>query len=143
MFKSILLPVDLGNSQTSERAAQAAVGLAQSDGAALIVLNVVPDFGMALVGSYFDETHQAKMHEQADAQLAEWISQLDSGDLEVQGLVVSGSIYDQIINQANELGCDAIVLGAHRPELKDYLLGPNASRVVRHAAQSVFVIRDT
>ncbi len=142
MFKSILLPVDLGNTQTSTRAAQAAVKLAQNEDAALVVLNVVPDFGMALVGSYFDESHQAKMHEQADSQLAEWIGNLDCGDLEVQGLVVSGSIYDQIIQQANELGCDAIVLGAHRPELKDYLLGPNASRVVRHASQSVFVIRD-
>ena len=47
------------------------------------------------------------------------------------------------ILQANELGCDAIVIGAHRPELKDYLLGPNAPPVVRHADQPVFVIRET
>jgi hypothetical protein len=30
---------------------------------------------------------------------------------------------------------------AHSPDLKDYLLGPNAARVVRHANQSVMVIR--
>ena len=42
---------------------------------------------------------------------------------------------------ANRLGCDLIVVGAHRPELGDYLLGPNAARIVRHADQSVFVVR--
>jgi nucleotide-binding universal stress UspA family protein len=35
-----------------------------------------------------------------------------------------------------------IVLASHRPELKDYLLGPNAARVVRHAKCSVLVVRD-
>jgi nucleotide-binding universal stress UspA family protein len=43
---------------------------------------------------------------------------------------------------ADKLGCDAIVMAAHRPELRDYLLGPNAARVVRHANQSVLVVRD-
>jgi len=33
------------------------------------------------------------------------------------------------------------VLASHRPDLKDYLLGPNAARVVRHADRSVFVVR--
>ena len=56
--------------------------------------------------------------------------------------VAHGSIYHEIMRLADELGCDAIVLVAHRPELRDYLLGPNASRVVRHANQSVLVVRD-
>jgi nucleotide-binding universal stress UspA family protein len=56
--------------------------------------------------------------------------------------VAHGSIYDEILRLADKLGCDAIVMAAHRPELRDYLLGPNASRVVRHAKQSVLVVRD-
>jgi nucleotide-binding universal stress UspA family protein len=35
-----------------------------------------------------------------------------------------------------------IVMASHRPELKDYLLGPNAARVVRHAECSVLVVRN-
>ncbi|MBT6187404.1 MAG: universal stress protein, partial [Rhodospirillales bacterium] len=31
---------------------------------------------------------------------------------------------------------------SHRPALKDYLLGPNAAQVVRHADVSVLVVRD-
>lgn len=40
------------------------------------------------------------------------------------------------------LGADLIVMASQRPELKDYLLGPNAARVVRHAEQSVLVVRE-
>jgi hypothetical protein len=48
--------------------------------------------------------------------------------------VLHGRVYDQIIAAADKLGVsDAIVMGSHRPELSDYLLGPNAARVVRHA----------
>ncbi|MEP3300223.1 MAG: universal stress protein, partial [Pseudoruegeria sp.] len=36
---------------------------------------------------------------------------------------------------------DLIVIGAHRPDFKDYLLGPNAARVVRHSECSVYVVR--
>jgi nucleotide-binding universal stress UspA family protein len=33
-------------------------------------------------------------------------------------------------------------MASHRPELSDYLLGPNAARIVRHAKQSVLVVRE-
>ena len=56
--------------------------------------------------------------------------------------MAQGSIYHGIRRLADKLECDAIVLADHRPELRDYLLGPNASRVVRHANQSVLVVRD-
>ena len=55
--------------------------------------------------------------------------------------VTQGTIYHEIIKAAKEVGADAIVVGANRPALSDYLVGPNAARVVRHAPQSVLVIR--
>jgi nucleotide-binding universal stress UspA family protein len=33
-------------------------------------------------------------------------------------------------------------MGSHRPNMSDYLIGPNAARVVRHAPVSVLVVRD-
>jgi nucleotide-binding universal stress UspA family protein len=35
-----------------------------------------------------------------------------------------------------------IIIGSHSPSMQDYLLGPNAARVVRHANCSVLVIRE-
>ncbi len=53
-----------------------------------------------------------------------------------------GTVYEEILKIAKETGCDMIVNASHRPELKDYLLGPNAARVVRHAGCSDMVVRD-
>jgi nucleotide-binding universal stress UspA family protein len=47
-----------------------------------------------------------------------------------------------VLATARKLDCDLIVMTSHRPELKDYLLGPNAARVMRHAKQSVFIVRE-
>ena len=52
-----------------------------------------------------------------------------------------GTIYHEICRIAENAGSDLIVMASHRPEVKDYLLGPNAARVVRHAKQSVFIVR--
>jgi len=60
----------------------------------------------------------------------------------VQHITAHGSIYEEIIAAADSCKADLIVIGSHRPALKDYLLGPNAARVVRHARQSVLVVRD-
>jgi nucleotide-binding universal stress UspA family protein len=59
----------------------------------------------------------------------------------VQHIVGHGTIYREILVRAERTKCDLIVMASHRPELQDYLLGPNAARVVRHAKCSVMVVR--
>jgi len=61
--------------------------------------------------------------------------------IKVQHIVADGTIYKTIIDTAEDIGADLIVMGSHRPELQDYLLGPNAARVVRHSSKSVLVVR--
>ena len=61
--------------------------------------------------------------------------------IRVQHIVGEGTIYKTIIETADQIGADLIIMGSHRPELQDYLLGPNAARVVRHSAKSVLVVR--
>jgi nucleotide-binding universal stress UspA family protein len=56
-------------------------------------------------------------------------------------LVGEGNVYEAVLTMAEQREIDLIVIGAHRPELRDYLLGPNAARVVRHAKCSVLVVR--
>jgi len=59
----------------------------------------------------------------------------------IQKIVRSGTIYSEILQTAAELSTDLIVLMSHVPDLGDYLLGPNAAKVVRHARCSVLVVR--
>ena len=63
-------------------------------------------------------------------------------DLKAQQIVSHGTVYKEIIDAAKSIKVDLIVLASHRPELRDYLLGPNAARVVRHFPGSVLVVRE-
>lgn len=141
MFKTLLLSIDVNDPEGSARPAEAAVAMARSEGAALHVLNVLPDSGMAIVSASLGPDHAARATKFAKSELEAWASKAIPAELNAELHVRTGRVYDQIILAAQELGADAILVGAHRPELKDYLIGPNAARVARHAPQSVFVIR--
>lgn len=141
MFKSILLAVDVNDKTGAKRSTEAAVSMAKTNGAVLHLLNVVPDSGMAMVGSMLGPDHARQMTEQAEAELKAWADAAIPSDLDVRLHIAQGTIYDQIIKASKSLNVDAIVVGAHSPGLQDYLMGPNAARVARHASQSVFVIR--
>jgi len=142
MFKSILLPIDLAQESSWKKVIPAAIKMAKDSDAELQVLTVVPDYGMAVVGSFFPADYEKTAVSQAEKSLTKFISEQFSSDLKVKGHVHHGTIYKEIIQSADSLGCDLIIMASHRPETRDYLLGPNAARVVRHAKQSVFVIRN-
>jgi nucleotide-binding universal stress UspA family protein len=141
MFKRILIPVDLDVEHSWTSTFPLAAGFARDWGASLHVLTVVPSFGMSLVGSYFPKGFENETLELAAKKLAEMVASSDLDPAITKTHVAHGSIYEEIINAADVLKADLILLTSHRPELKDYLLGPNAARVMRHASQSVFVVR--
>ena len=141
MFKSVLLPIDLSSQESWSKAAPAAIKMARDNGIPLHVVTVVPDFGSSMVGMYFEDGFEKKALHETGEHMNAWIAENVPTGVEVHGHVLHGRVYDQIINGADKLGCDVIVMGSHQPQLSDYLLGPNAASVVRHAKQSVFVIR--
>jgi len=142
MFKEILLPIDLGDLDSSNKALSVAVNLSQAAGTKLHVLAVVPGMGMSIISQYFPADFEEKSLIGATKQLNDYIAANIPADLTTQAIVANGTIYEEILRVAAETSCDLIVMASHRPELKDYLLGPNAARVVRHAKQSVLVVRD-
>ena len=142
MFKDILLPVDLGNAVSQRKAVETAVHLAKTAKAQLHVMTVVPDFGLSIVGSFFPEGYEKHALDEASKKLHDFVKAEIPKSVKVQHIVGHGTIYEEILRAANELGCDVIILASHRPELKDYLLGPNAARVARHAVCSVMIVRD-
>lgn len=141
MGRKVLLPIDLGDAQSWAKPLAEALGLVGADGA-LHVAAVLPDFGMAPVGAFFRPGYEKEALAAFGQALADWTRAHVPDGIEVHPHVLHGTIYDEILRAADKLGADVIVMGAHRPALKDYLLGPNAARVVRHARCSVYVVRD-
>ncbi|MEZ5935984.1 MAG: universal stress protein [Alphaproteobacteria bacterium] len=142
MYQKILVPVDLGDKHSWRKAIPTAVTLCESFDASMIVMTVIPDIGMPVIGQYLPQDFSDRVKQQVSAQLTAFVqSQIPPG-IEVQRLVAVGKIYQKIINTAAKAEVDLIIMGSHHPDLKAYLLGPNAARVVRHAKTSVMIVRD-
>lgn len=141
MTKTIMLPVDLSDEHSWRRPLDEALAMLAAGGV-LHVVSVLPDFGFASVASYFREGFEKEALHQFGEALTDWVGKNVPQGIEVHPHVLHGKIYDEILRAAEKLAVDVIVIAAHRPEFRDYLLGPNAARVVRHAKQSVYVVRD-
>ena len=141
MYNDILLPIDLGNESSWKKALPVAIEYCTAFGATLHVITVVPEYGSPMVAQFFPQGHEAKMRETAGAALHKFVADRIPDTIKVQHIVGEGTIYKTIIETAEEIGVDLIIMGSHRPELQDYLLGPNAARVVRHSTKSVLVVR--
>ncbi len=142
MYKKILVPIDINQESSWKTALPKAIHMAKENGAKLFLFTVVPDFGMAVAGSFFPKDYAQKAMEHAEYELKGVARNHVPKDVNVTCYVRHGSIYKEINKAADKLGADLIVLASHRPEDSDFLLGPNAARIVRHARQSVFVVRD-
>lgn len=139
MFKKILVPVDVSVADDTQKLLRAAKSLTANWSCDRHVVTAIPNVGMPIVGSHFDQSFEAENVKRVEAELNSAISK--SG-IDAHQHVLSGTVYDCVISHAAKLGADLIIIGAHQPELSDYLLGSNASRVVRHSKQSVLVVRD-
>jgi nucleotide-binding universal stress UspA family protein len=141
MYRNILLPVDLSDKHSWRKALPTALALSTTFQAGLHVMTVLPAVGSPMVDQLLPPDYKTKLHEHAAAQLEDFIAEQVPEDVTVKRIVAVGSVYREILSVAKEIGADLIVMGSHRPELADYLLGANAAKVVRHANCSVMVVR--
>jgi len=141
MYQNILLAIDLNDESSWQRALPLAVEMCSSGGGKLHVITVVPDFGMSIVSSYFPEGYEKEVGAKVMQNLKTFVSENVPSGVSVQHIVGSGNVYESILKTADEVKADLIVIAAGRPDLKEFLLGPNAARVARHADMSVLIVR--
>lgn len=141
MYKEILFPVDVTEESSWKLALPTMIEYANAFGSRIHVMTAVPDFGMSIVSQYFPEDAEEKILNETNEKLHKFTKTHFSDGLEIQHIVAQGPVYQCIIDTAERVNADLIVMAAHRPELKDYLLGPNAAKVVRHSKISVLVVR--
>lgn len=141
MYKNILFPVDLNEESSWDKALPAAIEYCKAFGATLHVMNVVPDFGKAIVGSYFPEDFEEKALQGAKQALDDFVREHVPDDIKTRLIVGNGSVYKEILRVAGEIKAELVLLASHRPEFSDILLGGNAERVARHFAGSVLIVR--
>jgi nucleotide-binding universal stress UspA family protein len=140
MYKSILAPIDLAEPAPSQPAIIAATELANIAGGRVRLINIqslLPATFMDYVPADFDVTQKTN----AEKALAEMMKDVKLPPERLSCVVRIGGVYPEILAEAKEWGADLIVIGSHRPAMSTYLLGSNATTVVRHADCSVLVVR--
>jgi nucleotide-binding universal stress UspA family protein len=141
MFKTILVPVDIDDVDAARPALDRAVALADASGGTVRLIYVrspVPVSYMEFVPPDFDAAQQDDAARRLEV-LAEGVRLPKD---RVSSVVSYGSgVYHDVLQEADKIGADLIVVGSHRPTMATYLLGSNAASIVRHAKCSVLVIR--
>jgi nucleotide-binding universal stress UspA family protein len=141
----VLCALDISQPDHETPVLRRAAQMAALDGARLDVMTVLPDYGSSMVGSYFSADFHEKAVADAKVALVDLVTRVLGADAneKVRHVVSTGTVYEEVLRVAKVDKATMIVIGSHRPVLRDYLLGPNASRVVRHSDCSVLVVRDT
>ena len=140
MYKSILVPVDLAEADLAAPAIAAAESFATaSDGTVRLVYvrSLVPITYMEFVPADFDAGQQSE----SEAKLAEIAAKVNLPAERVSAKVLVGSVHGEVLAEADASGADLIVIGSHEPGMLAYVIGSNASTIVRRAKCSVLVVR--
>ncbi|RKF14712.1 universal stress protein [Roseovarius spongiae] len=143
--KPVLCAVDVSNPDEDIDTLREAGRMARLNDAQLDVITVLPDMGMSVIGGYFDPSHHDKAVAEAKRLMRDMVEKALGGaetNKNIRHLVATGRAYEEVLKTARAAGSGLIVIGvAKKLEMSDYILGPNAERVVRHARCSVYVVR--
>ncbi|MCG8573490.1 MAG: universal stress protein [Flavobacteriales bacterium] len=142
MYKDILLPVDLNDPSSWKKALPTALKMADAFDARMHIMTVAPDFQLPMLSHFFPDNFEESAMDEMNRKLHEFVAENVPADRKVQHIVTDGAVYEAILLMAEKVNADLIIMSSHRPEMRGYLLGPNAARVVRHGKCSVMVVRD-
>ena len=136
MMRKILVGFD--GSEGSENALNKAISIIDDDGE-LVLLAVVPSpEEKSFVDSDIYQTLKKKAHNLIEGV----VNDIGLHSFTITGLVEEGDVAAKIIDIANTLKCDLIVLGSKgASEIGRYPIGSVANKVVQYARKPVMVVR--
>ena len=140
MFKSILVPIDLADTDLAKPAIAAAAALSESGNGSVRLMNVLPMTPLMLA-EYVPADFEAQQRQASEEALAIVARESGIKPSRISIAVRQGGIYHEILEEAAAVKADLIVMTSHRPAMRTYFLGSNAGHVVRYATCSVLVVR--
>lgn len=139
MYQQILIPIDLSDTKLNQPALDNGVTLAKAYGASIRLINVLP-MTPVMLAEYVPPDFDVQQRKSAEEALAAIAKDIDIGD-RVSTVIRQGGIYHEILEEAKAIQADLIVMASHHKGMRTYLIGSNASHVVRYAGCSVLVVR--
>lgn len=144
----ILVPVDF--SPKSLLAFKQAKYLAKISKSDIMLLNVIqPDNKtFSFVQSIFSDVERATMNQRIESgvrkQLNQIIKENTNAEIDIKAMVVTGKVYEEIIEVSKSLNCNYIVIGVNDADEENdtHVLGSNASRIVRTSEIPVITVNN-
>ncbi len=136
MYKNILVPIALDHGSNSKASIEIAKCLL-AEGGKITLLNVVIEIPAYVEMELLKESQlrwMKKFQTELEGLARDYFPKADCK-------VVEGNPNHSILDYANAMENDCIVMASHRPGLQDYLIGSTAARVVRHAKCAVHITR--
>ena len=143
MYKRILVPIDLADPDLAKPAVATALMMAAQSEGTIRFVNVLP-LTPVMLAEYVPPDFEVQQRKAAEDALAIVVKETGLPSGRVSSTVRQGGIYQEILEEANAIGADLIVMSSHRPHkpgIRTYFLGSNAGHVVRYAKCSVLVVR--
>ena len=140
MFKSILVPIDLADTELAKPAIATAATLSKTWGGSVRLLNVLP-LTPVMLAEYVPADFDTQQRQTAEEALAIVAQESGIERDHISYAVRQGGIYHEILEEAATVKAELIVMTSHRPAMRTYFLGSNAGHVVRYAKCSVLVVR--
>ena len=141
-IRKILVPIDFSDSASN--IIEWAAYLARESKSKLVLFHAyhLPVEFQQLEGAYLPPDFWANVKSEAEASLARYETELRESGHPVESVVREGYAATAIVDEANELGADLIVIGTHGLSgLKHMLLGSVAERVVQKAPCPVLTVK--
>ena len=142
MYRSILVPVDISETELTQKVIPHVEYLARLSNAKVKFFHTLP-ISSAIINAFsfgYDEfKYQATV--EAEKWLKKLIQDIDLPKENLSYALAFGNPRDEILTLADELQPDLIIVGSRRPNISTHLLGSNAAGIVRQAKMSVLVIR--
>ncbi|WP_425093418.1 universal stress protein [Tropicimonas sp. S265A] len=135
MYEKILIPVDLDHEELVPRKLELARRVL-SPGGKITLMTVLEN-----VPGYVSEFVTVKSENHLTDKVGAALRKLGGGAADIEIHVCTGKPGVEIAQHAADAGIEMVIVGSHRPGLRDYFLGSTAARVVRRAPCSVLVAR--
>ena len=140
MYKRILVPIDLSDVELAKPAIASALMMAQDGDGVVRLVNVLPTTPVMLA-EYVPADFEAQQRAAAEEAIAIVAKETGLAAERISTVVRQGHVDREILDEAQAMAADLIVMSSHRTGMRTYFLGSNAGHVVRYAACSVLVVR--
>jgi nucleotide-binding universal stress UspA family protein len=139
MYRNLLVPVDLNQPASWNKALSTASSLANCFSAKITICSVVSEIESIKQGDWLPISVEEAMFD-ARARLEGLVASAN-GEARCGVEIAAGTIAGGILEIAERISADLIVLVSHQPSARDYFMAANAIRVARRAPCSVLIAR--